>query len=399
MIDLKKKSECCGCTACYNVCPKNAIYMEEDEEGFLYPKIDRNKCIDCGLCEKVCPVRCSKEEKREQVGYILNNADEDVRRKSNSGGFFTPLAEYVIQNGGVVFGATLDKNFKVVHEYTDKKEEIVKFLGSKYVQSELRATFSKAKEFLDKGRLVCFSGLPCQIEGLLRYLRKDYENLITVDLMCHSVPSPLVYRKYLKYIKETKLNNEKIESVRFRDKSKYGYQYSLFSIKSKNKSYSEGSETDPFLRAFLHGYSERPSCYDCKFKKRYHVSDFTIWDCYNPSKFAESLDDNKGTSRLLINSSKGVEIFKHISDKFDLKQIDVDFLTENVHEMVNSAKPNDKREDFFRDLNNLDEKVVFKKYFPNTIKARAERFARRGAIKLGIYKNLKVKLKKILKKN
>lgn len=397
-IVVENKENCTGCTACKSTCPKHAIEMVEDEEGFLYPKVDLEKCVDCGLCKKACPVLNSKDNKINQKGFVLNNKDEGIRADSTSGGAFTPIANYVLDNKGVVFGAAFDSNYKVIHTYIENKNDIHIFRGSKYVQSYLGDSFIKVKEFLKDGRMVCFSGTPCQIEGLKKYLEKDYDKLITVDVMCHAVPSPLVLRKYISFIKKYKLKNEKIEKILFRDKSKFGFKYSMMTLKSKNYTYSKGVDTDPYLRAFFGDLSDRPSCYKCAFKKKYHISDFTIWDCFVAEKFEKSLDDDKGTSRMLINSLKGIEIFKQINDNYKFKEIEVDFLTENVKEMLHSVNLPIKRKSFFEDINKMEEDEFFKKYFPDSIKVKLERTIRVFLAKTGLYKKIKSLVKGILRK-
>ena len=397
-IEIVDKSLCCGCTACKNICPKNAIEMKEDEEGFLYPVVDKEKCINCGLCKKTCPILNKNEEKKiNQSAYIVNNKETEIRKESTSGGAFTAIAEYVIENDGVVFGATFDKNFKVVHKYVTNKEDLKEFRGSKYVQSDLKGTFIEVKKFLENKKMVCFSGTPCQIEGLKTFLGKEYENLITVDIVCHAVPSPLVWRKYLEYEKQSNKMN-KIQEVLFRDKSKYGYKYSLMTIKADNKEYSEGVETDPYLRAFFGDLSDRPACYNCKFKKQYRLSDFTIWDCFTVENFDKNLDDDKGTTRVLIHSEKGKEIFEKIKEKFYYKEIEVTKLVKNVKEMYKSVNMNKNRKEFFYDINRLEEKEFFNKYFPNTIKARMEKNVRIMLTKMGIYKKIKKIMKKLLRR-
>lgn len=397
-IKITDKDSCTGCTACKSICPKDAIEMVKDEEGFLYPKVDTKKCIECGKCKKVCPVLNKKNIKKDQTGYVLNNKNTDIRADSTSGGAFTPIAEYVLEKNGVVFGACFNEDFKVVHTYIENKNDLSKFRGSKYVQSFLGDSFIEAKEFLDKGRYVCFSGTPCQIEGLKNFLNKDYENLITVDLMCHAVPSPLVWEKYLDYIKSIKLKNEKIEKILFRDKSKYGFKYSTMTIKSKNYEYFNGVETDPYLRAFFGDLSDRPSCYDCAFKKLYHESDFTIWDCFIAENFDKKLDDDKGTSRVLVNSNKGKIVFDKIKDEFDYTEINVKELTKDVKEMYNSVSFPSRREKFFDDINKMEEEEFFNLNFPNTLKIRLEKYARILLAKTGIYKKVKSLAKKILRK-
>ena len=397
MIEITDKSQCCGCTACASICPKKAIVMKQDEEGFMYPIVDKAKCINCGLCDKVCLVKNQKEDKFEQDAYLVNNKDEKIRGNSTSGGAFSPIAEYVLERSGVVFGAAFDNNFKVVHTYVESKEELAKFRGSKYVQSYLGDTFLKVKEFLNNDRMVCFSGTPCQIEGLKNFLQKNYDNLITVDVMCHAAPSPLVWDKYLKY-QRAKLQGNKIEKVLFRDKSKYGYKYPTMTIKTDKETYARGVESDPYLRAFFGDLSDRPSCYDCKVKKQHHVSDFTIWDCFTPESFNKDLDDDKGTSRILVNTDKGRQVFENIKDNFKYTKVETDALVRNVKEMLHSVEMNPSRKEFYKELNELEEKEFFKKWFPDSIRVKLERAARTTMAKTGIYKSVKNVAKKILRK-
>ena len=164
MIEITDKSTCCGCTACKSICPKQAIIMKQDEEGFLYPIIDKTKCVNCGLCDKVCPIKNAKEEKKEQHAYILQNTNDEIRRESTSGGAFTAIAEYIIKNNGIVYGAIFDENYKVIHTGIDKIEELYKFRNSKYVQSEIGNCYSEVEQNLNNDRIVCFSGTSCQIE-------------------------------------------------------------------------------------------------------------------------------------------------------------------------------------------------------------------------------------------
>lgn len=397
MIEIKEKSQCCGCTACSSICPKKAIVMKQDEEGFMYPIIDKRKCVNCGLCDKVCPVKNVNKEMFEQKAYIVNNKNDEIRKDSTSGGAFTPIAEYVLNQGGVVYGAAFDKNYNVVHTYVDNKESLTILRGSKYVQSFLGDTFKQVKDLLNDNRIVCFSGTPCQIEGLKKFLQKDYKNLITVDVMCHAVPSPLVWKKYLNY-EASKLKGKKIKKVLFRDKSKYGYKYSTMTIKTDKDEYSRGVESDPYLRAFFGDLSDRPSCYDCKFKKQCHVSDFTIWDCFIVDNFDKNLDDDKGTSRILINTENGRNTFEKIKGSFNYTEVQTDSLVKNVKEMLQSVEMNEKRTKFFKDLNEMNEEEFFKKWFPDTIKVKVERTARVTMARTGVYKCIKKIAKKVLRK-
>lgn len=398
LINISDKSKCCGCTACASVCPKKCISMKEDNEGFLYPNIDNSLCVNCGLCEKICPILNATEEVSfEQQGYIVQNKDEIIRNESTSGGAFSAIAKYIIDNNGIVYGASYDNKFQVIHTKAETINELSKFRNSKYVQSNLKDTFLGVEDYLKKGKLVCYSGTPCQIEGLKSYLRKDYDNLITVDIVCHAVPSPLIWRKYLEMQQEN-LKTE-FSNIIFRDKH-YGYKYSTMTFKDLNgkKVYTYGIDTDPMLRAFFSNICDRPSCYKCSFKKRYRVSDFTLWDCYVTHRFDKSLDDDKGTSRLLIHSNKGSKIFNEIKSSLSYKFIDSDDLTLGVKEMFQSVESNPKRSQFFEDAHNLSGKQLFSKYFPKTFKVKIEHFIRIFCYKLGIYDFMKKLFVKITNK-
>ena len=378
-----------------NVCPKNAIKMIEDNEGFKYPKVDMNKCINCGLCRKVCPI-INKAIFNDFVpkAYLFQNKKEDVRSDSTSGGFFSAIGEYVIEQHGVVYGAAFDEDFKVYHAGVTKKEDLKKFRKSKYVQSNLSSVFTEIKKHLDSNQLVVFSGTPCQVAGLNNYLNKKYDNLILVDIMCHSVPSPLYYEKYKEYILN-KMNANKILNVNFRDKRKYGYKYSMMTVETDNGVYSQGVDTDPYLRAFFGDYSVRPSCYNCRFKTQKRVSDITIWDCFNINEIDKSFDDDKGTTRVLVQSEKGMNLLNHLED-VRIKEIDSIIATGKVHEMTHSVKPNSKRNEFFNAIN-TDEGAI-DKFFPITIKTRLNSFVRKMLSITGLYSSVKTLAKKILKR-
>lgn len=393
-IEIKDKSMCSGCTACASICPKNAIEMVRDEEGFLYPKINKEKCIECGLCKRTCPV-LNKQifNDYKQKAYIFQNKKDDVRRDSTSGGFFSALGEYVISKGGAVFGAAFDKDFIVNHEIADTVEGLSKFRKSKYVQSNLNDTFRLVKRILNDNKLVCYSGTPCQIAGLKSYLKKDYDNLILMDLMCHSVPSPLYFEKYKRYILR-KMKAKKILSIDFRDKRKYGYKYSMMTVETDNGIYSEGIDTDPYLRAFFGDYSVRPSCYNCNFKTQKRVSDITIWDCFNINEIDKKFDDDKGTTRILVQSAKGEKIIQSLSE-IKLKEIPLEIAVNKVKEMKKSVKYNNRRIQFFKDIEQDD---FINKYFPINLKTIIHSLIRKILCFTGLYSVIKSIAKKILKK-
>lgn len=396
-IEVDIKEECCGCTACKNICPVNAIEMKEDKEGFLYPIVNEEKCIKCELCKKVCPVLNIKNETKEQHAYIFQNANDDVRRQSTSGGAFSAIAEKIIDKNGIVYGVIFDKDFNVIHKGIENKEELYKFRNSKYVQSNLNNVFKEVKENLEKDRWVCFSGTSCQIEGLKNFLRKQYEKLLLVDVVCRAVPSPLIWKKYLKLKKQ---ENGDVSKIYFRDKL-YGYKYSNFSVydSQNNLRYHNGVESDPYLRAFFSNICDRPSCYNCKFKKLNRESDITLWDCFNVEKYNPKLDDDKGTTRILTNTVKGKRFVEEIGVTHNLEEIDVELATKNFLAMFQSVKYNSERSDFFEDVGKLEEKELFTKYFSDNITVKSERVIRKLLLKTGIYKKILNLGKKIRKRD
>ena len=232
MLEIINKSNCCGCHACYNACPQNAIIMRKDELGFRYPVIDQEKCIECGLCKKVCPVLNKKKINNQPIAYACINKNDNVRRESSSGGIFTLIAEKILDLNGVVFGAQFDEKLNVSHAYVENKEDLYKLRKSKYVQSDIKDSYKKAKEFLDDDRFVLFTGTPCQVEGLYSYLRKDYNKLYTQDIICHGVPSPAVWKKYKEDVEKQK--HMKVVNMNFRDKSNGWMLYFLKYTDSTN---------------------------------------------------------------------------------------------------------------------------------------------------------------------
>ena len=342
MIKIIDKKDCCGCHACASVCAKRSITMQEDNEGFLYPVVNVSTCTDCGLCEKVCPVINQDEPRRPLKVFAAKNRDEEIRRQSSSGGIFTPLAEEIIRDGGVVFGAKFDEDWNVVHAWTDTIEGIADFRGSKYVQSTIGDTYREAREFLKQGRKVLFSGTPCQIAGLRKFLRKEYDNLLTVDVVCHGVPSPLVWRKYLEETRErlrAESDAEKntvssslmdlpvITGISFRDKThgwkKYGFRLRYAAPRNVQKSVSvsaikEEKETlqpfkeNIFMQGFLANLYLRPSCYACAVRSGKSYSDILIADFWGVQNYYPEFDDDKGVGLILVYSEKGKNIYDRV---------------------------------------------------------------------------------------
>ena len=335
MINISDKFHCCGCSACVQCCPKHCISLQEDSEGFLYPQVDAESCIDCGLCEKVCPMlRHSEEGQKPLAVYAAKNKDEEIRRISSSGGMFTALAEEIIREGGVVFGACFNADWEVVHNYTEIVEGLARFRGSKYVQSRIGDSYKQAESFLKAGRKVLFSGTPCQIAGLKKFLRKDYENLLAVDVICHGVPSPGVWREYLKEEiarqrdrKNTVLprtiheRDVLVEGISFRDKSegwkKFSFALALSTTNGSGEKFSFCSRMplneNLFLRGFLADLYLRPSCYACPFKCGKSGSDLTLGDFWGIQRVMPDFDDDKGCSVVLCNTSIAQSIFSNLN--------------------------------------------------------------------------------------
>lgn len=385
MIEIKDKENCCGCSACYSVCPKKCITMSEDEEGFLYPHVYKNKCVDCGLCEKVCPILQYRQPKSKvQKAFVVQHRDETVLSQSTSGGAYTAIAKWILDKDGVVFGVRLNKLFEAEHCYVERYEDLRLFRNSKYVQSKIGDTYKQVRDFLKEGRIVLFSGTPCQLEGLFHFLRnKQYDNLYTVDVVCRAVPSPLVLRKYLEVQKDMLAAD--LKDVRFRDKY-HGYKYSTMSLLSKNgKDYHEGIDTDAYLRSFFSGINIRPCCPVCKFRNRYRRTDFTIWDCFSIEKFSSELDNDKGATRLLCQSTRPVEILKELTTEMKVVEVDSEKAVCGVKELVSGPILHPQRAAFFADLNKKSAAEVFQKYFPITMRHLLEKQARLWSNRLGIY--------------
>lgn len=387
MITIERKEDCCGCSACMAACPVDAIEMTADEEGFRYPQIDKEKCINCGKCERVCPIKNpAPEVPKEQKAYLFQLKDKNLRMDSTSGGAFTAIASAVLREGGVVFGAAYDENLQVIHTYVEKEADLWRFRNSKYVQSNVQDSFRKVKEFLQQGRKVCFSGTPCQVEGLHSYLKTvdKKQNLILVDLVCHAVPSPLLWKKYAAW-QQQRLGKE-IGNIRFRDKRHYGYKYSQMVIEDKegNVLYHSGVESDPYLRAFFSNLSDRPSCYECRFKKRYRVSDMTIWDCFDVGLKDKTFDDDLGTTNVLIHNAEKEKIIRE-NQQGIVREIPADKCVAGMRELVNSVPKNNKRQEFFDTLKNKTMDEICLEYLPNNIRVKVKRMLRVTLFKTGMY--------------
>lgn len=334
MIVINNKSQCCGCEACVQICPKHCIKFEEDAEGFRYPNVDVSACVDCGRCEKVCPFNNIGSTYEPEVVYAKQNNNYHDLKLSSSGGFFLLLAKKIIAEGGVVFGASFDKNWDVEHAYAETVEDVRKFMGSKYVQSRIGNSYNEVLSFLKKGRKVLFTGTPCQVAGLRNFLGKDFGNLLTVDFICHGVPSPLVWRLYLEEVKENARKGEnsvspalnhsisegdapaeqyQIRSISFRDKrlgwKKFSFALTLAEATAEGKkntvSLSYWHRENPYMLGFLSNLIIRRSCQHCMVKKGRSKSDITIADFWGIQRIRPEFDNDKGCSMVVLNTEIG----------------------------------------------------------------------------------------------
>lgn len=363
-----------GCHACYNVCPVDCIKMKSDDEGFWYPEVDHDKCINCHRCIDVCPIVNKPDKNSKPISYACISNDDDIRANSSSGGIFTLLAENTLAEHGVVYGASLTDDAEVVHVPVDDVAGINVLRGSKYVQSRIGDTYKQAKKHLLEGSQVLFSGTPCQIAGLRSYLGKDYPNLITVDIVCHGVPSPKVWKKY---VDEQQMRyGSEAKEILFRDKSQGWNNFSMRIKFLNSEEYNKTLREDIFLRTFLKDVCLRPSCYACEFKSVERYSDITLADFWGVKRLLPDMDDDKGTSLVLVNSGKGHTIFKSLSDKLRSVEVDVyQALTYNPA-AIRSANRNPNRDNFMRDLESLDMDKLYKLYCYDSIDIRVKNLIR-----------------------
>lgn len=420
MINIAVKSKCTGCSACVQKCPKQCISFEEDREGFKYPKVKLSVCIDCGLCEKVCPVLQQDKPRNPVIVYAAKNSNLSTRLASSSGGIFALLAETILRQNGVVFGARFDNEWNVIHDYTESLDGLSVFLGSKYVQSKIGNTYKYAERFLKEGRKVLFSGTPCQIVGLKKYLRKDYDTLLTVDFVCHGVPSPMIWRGYLNekirplgvdgrnMVSQLSLKDlPVITGISFRDK-RYGWKKFGFSVRAKSASKAdknlvsqsvevtdktllyEPHKANLYMKGFLKNLYLRPSCYACPAKCGKSGADYTLADFWGASTYVGDFDDDKGLSAVLVYKNK-VNI-ESLDMAFKVVGLN-DILSQNPA-VIKSSRMKGGRDRFFQHYNREHQIDLINRYSKYTIKENI----RYTAIKLLVSLHLAKFIKKIIRK-
>ena len=374
------KKECCGCTACLHVCPVQCIAMEEDEEGFLYPVIDEEKCIHCHQCENICPIQNIQNLNARTKTFVGYSRNEAIRKQSSSGGIFSVIAEWILQQNGVVFGAAFDENFDVHHISVETKEELIKLRGSKYVQSRLENAYPEVKQYLKMERKVLFTGTACQIAGLKKYLNQEYENLYTVDVLCHGVPSPKIWRMYLE--EQRKQFHASAEKIEFRNKE-YGWNnYSINIVFSNMQRYCVHFFEDKYMRLFLGNIDLRPSCYACHFKGVPRVSDMTIGDSWGIGKVMPDMDDDKGTSIILVHSSNGEKLFQAIRKKLITREAALDEILPPTADSRRSVEMHPNRKKYLEGVKRGDSFDVLCGYVQKNFIQKAVSFLRCMAIRL-----------------
>ena len=386
-IEELNKADCCGCTSCAQKCPKGAIRMQADEEGFLYPTIDKNKCINCGLCSKFCPQlkKISKMNKEYPKAYAIRNKNQDELLKSSSGGFFSVLANYVLDNNGIVFGAAYDTNLNINHIKATTKKELEPIRSSKYVQSNINNTYKEAEQALKNDQYVLFTGTPCQIAGLNSYLNKKYDKLITADIVCHGVPSQKLFHKYIDYLSE-KFKSKVIE-YNFRSKEKKGWD-KVSKIKTEDGKirYIE-SEFDPYYSNFLNCITFRKSCYQCHYANYNRISDFTMADYWGIDDVHPNFFKEEGNSLILINNPTAKKILKRLSDNIEIIETDLNVAANYNKNLIEPSKKSSRREFVYEKIDEKSPKKFIKKNLKYKISCKSI-----------IKKIIPTKLKKVLKK-
>lgn len=365
MINEVEKKHCTGCGLCVAVCPKKCISMESDAEGFLYPNINCNICIGCNLCEKYChALEVHKDDSYSIKTFAAYNKDDNVRMKSSSGGIFYSLARYIIYLGGVVYGVVI-KNNEIVHDRAVSLDEVDAMLGSKYVQSRIEIDiYQQIKKDLEEGRYVLFSGTPCQCGAVKHYAQTmDFERLVIVSFICHGVPSPSVWKKYINW--QTNLNGADIKRISFRDKTIGWTRFSMAIDFTDGKRYQKPLDKDYFLKAFLKNNCLRESCYHCQYKGKEHYVDIDImladwWGAENSQLLSNSKD--KGISAVFLNSDKGEEFWNAIVEEMYYQKISFERTSASNVAYNYSAKEGKNRKQFMKNLDNITFDRLVNKY-------------------------------------
>lgn len=360
MIKIIKNQECCGCGACSNICPTNAISMQLDHEGFPYPQIDADKCIQCQNCTLVCPMlHKSTKEKEVLRAFACHALDNKLREKSTSGGLFATIAEYFIEEmDGIAYGVRFDEHYKAVYCSADRKEQITSMQGSKYVQADTENVYREIQNNLENQQHVLFTGMPCQVEALKCFLRKEYERLYTIDIICFGIASPGIWKDYLNAFHDV----TKISQIVFKDKID-GWKNWKVKIHENDTEHYYGRKENLYMNSYLQRINIRPSCFHCPFKGIHRNSDFSIADCWGIGEKNKSLNDDKGLSALLLHTVKGQALFEKIKEKLRYEEYPPELLMEGNWALKNSPAENDARQEFFEKYGKDNFKEIFEAFF------------------------------------
>lgn len=359
MDKICENNLCTGCTACYSICPKNAITMIENEEGFKYPVIDNAKCIDCQMCKKTCPIL--KTEKNESLNecYAAFSKDKKIRENGSSGGIFQILAEDILNKNGIVIGAAFDKKFVLSHIPIEKYQDLDKLLGSKYVQSDMKKIYKYIKDNL-KDRLILFVGTPCQVAGLKSYIKENNENLITIDFICHGVPSNKVFQKYIKEIEEK--NEKKISYYSFRNKENGWKNFNTKIVIGQDEIVEQHNKNN-YMKIFLWDLALRQSCYNCKFKLGNKYSDITLGDFWGIENMPQIIEnDDGGVSSVIINTIKGKRFFEENKEKIIYNRCKIEDILKINTALKESVQLPKNRKKFFINIDKYTTDELIKKY-------------------------------------
>lgn len=369
MPQLASVDKCVGCSACASICQMDCLHMKRDDAGFVYPQlVVDEKCINCGRCATVCPILNENLIKNKFVkAYAAYSLDRLIQENSSSGGIFTELALKVLKRNGIVYGAAYDDEWRVSHVAIDKEEFLYRLRGAKYVESSLGNTYKDIQKHLKNGKLILFSGTPCQVAGLKSYLHKDYEHLICVDFVCHGIPSPLAWEKYVEAQKRSG-GSEKIP-IQINQRSKETgwsrYTYSCLIEYDDGTRYSAVSSDDLYMKLFCNDYISRSSCKTCNFKGYDRVSDITLGDFWGIWDIDPDMDNKKGTSLILIHSELGMMLFSDIKNKIKYKDVTLEETSKENPSMLYPSTEKSERSSVLKKIKN-DEFCDLEKLFSNT---------------------------------
>ena len=346
------KNNCVGCRSCEQVCPKNAIVIKEQEDGFLYPYVDQEKCIDCSLCVKHCPTQLSKNSSIVPLKVFAFRNKNDVQiMQSASGGVGALAAQEIIKEGGIAYGVSYNKSFDVKHIRVDCLSDLPQIQSSKYVQSDTGNTYSQVQKDLLAGKTVLYTGTPCQIDGLHSFLKKDYKNLYTIDLICHGVPSPKFFKKYLEF--QNKQTDGKIIYYNFRSKDKRGWG-TQYLLKTKTKTKTKTLSLDRYGKHFMSGDCYRECCYQCAYANIHRVGDLTIGDFWGIGKSHPEFYSEKGVSSVFVNTEKGQKLFDGIKSKALVIDATLEEAMVKQGNLVHPTKRPAERDTFYEGIDQAD---------------------------------------------